>query len=105
MTGAPSDVWSFGFYWDTQPLLLSPPHESELPFVPRFQWTAVEAAKEYLLKHGYDALNGVRPLRRLIQDTIEDQVAVELLGDKHVTGDIVRVSVKNDALSYSTATE
>ena len=54
VTGAPSDVWSFGFYWDTQPLLLNPPHESDQPFVPRFQWTAVEAAKEYLLQLATD---------------------------------------------------
>src|SRR5690606_23712571 len=26
-------------------------------------------AKQYLLENGYDAKNGVRPLRRLIQDT------------------------------------
>lgn len=63
------------------------------------------AAKDYLLKHGYDALNGVRPLRRLIQDTIEDQVAVELLEDRHATGDIVQVGTKNDSLVYTTTAE
>jgi ATP-dependent Clp protease ATP-binding subunit ClpC len=63
------------------------------------------AAKDYLLKHGYDALNGVRPLRRLIQDTIEDQVAVELLEDRHATGDIVQVGAKNDSLVYTTTAE
>ena len=42
------------------------------------------AAKQYLLDNGYDAKNGVRPLRRLIQDTIEDQVALDLLDDKYV---------------------
>ncbi len=63
------------------------------------------AAKDYLLKHGYDALNGVRPLRRLIQDTIEGQVAVELLEDRHATGDIVQVGAKNDSLVYTTTAE
>lgn len=62
-------------------------------------------AKQYLLEHGYDAKNGVRPLRRLIQDTIEDQMAVDLLEEKYLKGDIVHVSVKQDALTYLTATE
>jgi ATP-dependent Clp protease ATP-binding subunit ClpC len=67
--------------------------------------TLNKGAKEYLLEHGYDAKNGVRPLRRLIQDTIEDQMAVELLDQKYQKGDIVHVSTKNDALTYTTANE
>lgn len=59
-------------------------------------------AKQYLLEHGYDAKNGVRPLRRLIQDTIEDQVAFDLLDEKHQTGNIVKVSAKNGELAYAT---
>ena len=62
-----------------------------------------KTAKEYLLKHGYDALNGVRPLRRLIQDTIEDQMASELLDDNFIKGDIVHVGSKGDKLTYTTA--
>ncbi len=63
------------------------------------------SAKQYLLEHGYDPKNGVRPLRRLIQDTIEDQVATELLDDKFTRGDVVHISTKNNELSYTTATE
>ncbi|MGB4967442.1 MAG: AAA family ATPase, partial [Candidatus Saccharimonadales bacterium] len=64
-----------------------------------------KAAKDYLLKHGYDALNGVRPLRRLIQDTIEDQMATQLLEEQHETGEIVQVGAKNDNLVYTTSVE
>jgi len=64
-----------------------------------------KGAKEYLLEHGYDAKNGVRPMRRLIQDTIEDQMAVELLDQKYQKGDIVRVGTKRDQLTYTTANE
>ncbi len=67
--------------------------------------TLTKGAKEYLLEHGYDAKNGVRPLRRLIQDTIEDQMAVELLDNKYARGDIVHVATKNDELTYTTAAE
>jgi ATP-dependent Clp protease ATP-binding subunit ClpC len=63
------------------------------------------AAKDYLLDHGYDAHNGVRPLRRLIQDTIEDHVALDLLDDRYSRGDIIQVAAKNGELAYATATE
>ncbi len=63
------------------------------------------AAKQYLLENGYDAKNGVRPLRRLIQDTIEDQVALDLLDDKYIKGDIIQVATKKGELAYATANE
>lgn len=63
------------------------------------------AAKQYLLDNGYDAHNGVRPLRRLIQDTIEDQIALDLLEDKFETGDIVQVAAKTGKLAYTTTHE
>lgn len=59
------------------------------------------AAKQYLLDKGYDAHNGVRPLRRLIQDTLEDHLAMEMLSDKYSKGDIVQVSAKSGKLQYS----
>lgn len=63
------------------------------------------AAKQYLLEKGYDAHNGVRPLRRLLQDTLEDHVAQELLGEKVGKGDIILVGTKQGELSYSLLTE
>lgn len=59
------------------------------------------SAKDYLLAHGYDAKNGVRPLRRLIQDTLEDHIATALLEDTYQKGDIVRVSTKKDELTFT----
>ncbi|HLC92075.1 MAG TPA: ATP-dependent Clp protease ATP-binding subunit [Candidatus Saccharimonadales bacterium] len=64
-----------------------------------------QTAKQHLLEEGYDAHNGVRPLRRLLQDTIEDHIALEMLEDQYGKGDIVEVSVKNKELSYSAAQE
>lgn len=63
------------------------------------------AAKQYLLDNGYDAHNGVRPLRRLIQDTIEDQVAHDLLEDKYLKGEVIQVTAKKGKLSYATTSE
>lgn len=63
------------------------------------------AAKKYLLENGYDSHNGVRPLRRLIQDTIEDHLALELLDEKYSKGDIIQVAAKNGQLAYATSNE
>ncbi len=62
-------------------------------------------AKQYLLDHGYDSKNGVRPLRRLVQDTIEDQLALDILDDKYEKGDIIQVAAKKGALDYVIANE
>lgn len=63
------------------------------------------AAKHYLLKAGYDAHNGARPLRRLLQETVEDHVAHQLLDRKYGKGDIVQISLKNKQLTYNVVAE
>jgi ATP-dependent Clp protease ATP-binding subunit ClpC len=63
------------------------------------------SAKQYLLDHGYDQHNGVRPMRRLIQDTIEDHIATRLLDSGVTRGDILEVSVKGGDLTYSIHSE
>lgn len=67
--------------------------------------TLTPKAKQYLLEHGYDAHNGVRPLRRLIQDTIEDKMAEEVLDEHYAKGDIIQVATKNGELAYATQNE
>lgn len=62
-------------------------------------------AKQYLLDHGYDAMNGARPLRRLIQDTIEDHIALQLLDETYSKGEIVKVSTKGKNLHYEAVGE
>ncbi|MCA9333161.1 ATP-dependent Clp protease ATP-binding subunit [Candidatus Saccharibacteria bacterium] len=62
-------------------------------------------AKKYLLENGYDPLNGVRPLRRLIQDTIEDHISLKILEDSYHTGSIVKVGAKKKSLAYELARE
>jgi ATP-dependent Clp protease ATP-binding subunit ClpC len=51
-------------------------------------------AKEYLMERGYDAHNGARPMRRLLQETLEDAIAAGLLSDNYHTGDVVTVNAK-----------
>ncbi len=59
-----------------------------------------QSAKDYMLKHGYDAHNGVRPLRRLIQETLEDHLSLALLNETYHKGDVIKVAIKNNELSY-----
>ncbi len=67
-------------------------------------------AKEYLMERGYDAHNGARPMRRLLQETVEDAIAAGLLDESYHTGDVVTVNAKHgkdkDAeLIYAAAVE
>ena len=62
-------------------------------------------AKNYLLDKGYDIKNGVRPLRRLIQDTIEDELSNMLLGGKLISGNIVEISANSKGLTYKIANQ
>ena len=64
-----------------------------------------KTAKEWLLEKGYDSKNGVRPLRRVIQDEIEDEIAEGVLSDVYKAGDVVAVDLKKDALVFSTVKE
>ena len=63
------------------------------------------SAKQLLLEKGYDPKNGVRPLRRLIQDTLEDHLAFKLLDEKYHKGDIIQVGTKNNELTYAATSE
>ncbi|TJZ79264.1 ATP-dependent chaperone ClpB [Rhodococcus oryzae] len=53
-------------------------------------------AKEWLAHRGYDPLYGARPLRRLIQQAIGDQLAKLLLAGEIHDGDTVPVNVSID---------
>jgi ATP-dependent Clp protease ATP-binding subunit ClpC len=58
-------------------------------------------AKKWMLDKGYDVHNGVRPMRRLIQDEIEDYIAELILEDKYKPGDIIKVSASANKLLFS----
>ncbi|CAN5408758.1 AAA family ATPase [soil metagenome] len=60
-----------------------------------------KAAKQAMLEKGYDAKNGVRPMRRLIQDDIEDHIASGLLNEEYQKGDIIGVSEKDNILVFA----
>ena len=55
-----------------------------------------ESAREYLAEKGYDPNFGARPLRRLIQDVVEDKLSEKLLGGEIHEGDVAILDVEGD---------
>lgn len=58
------------------------------------------SAKEHLAESGFDSKYGARPLRRAIQNQIEDALANEILEGKIKRGDTVQVQQKNKKLCF-----
>jgi ATP-dependent Clp protease ATP-binding subunit ClpC len=58
-------------------------------------------ARNLLLQKGYTPSDGVRPLRRAIQDELEDHIAEGLLNGDYKEGDIVVVDVSKKEFTFS----
>jgi ATP-dependent Clp protease ATP-binding subunit ClpC len=56
------------------------------------------AAKDFLGEKGYDEVYGARPLRRAIQDMVEDKLSEDLLRGKFQSGDTVVVDLEGDQI-------
>ena len=56
-----------------------------------------DAAKAYLLKMGYDPAFGARPLKRAVQQYLENPLSNALLQGDHATGSVVTVDVDSEA--------
>src|SRR5690625_1863291 len=63
----------------------------------RLELEVTPAAREWLALEGYDPAYGARPLRRLVQRQIGDQLAKMLLGGQVADGDTVVVDRPEDA--------
>ncbi|MBP6042216.1 ATP-dependent Clp protease ATP-binding subunit [Candidatus Saccharibacteria bacterium] len=63
------------------------------------------SAKKFLIDKGYDADQGVRPLRRIIQDELEDAIAHGLLNNDYSESDVVSVSANKAGLNYKVSSE
>ncbi|PPH81606.1 ATP-dependent chaperone ClpB [Rathayibacter sp. AY1D5] len=67
----------------------------------RLDLAVTPAARGWLAERGYDPQYGARPLRRLMQRAIDDQLATALLGGTVRDGDVVLVDVAPDGESLS----
>ena len=61
------------------------------------------AARDHIAKTGYDEKYGARPLRRTIQNMVEDQLAEEILDGRIKKGDHVLVSSDGKVLTFQVA--
>ncbi len=63
-----------------------------------------EAAKDFLGEKGYDEVFGARPLRRAIQDMVENKLSEELLRGSFRAGDTVIVDLEGEEIVVHPAT-
>ena len=59
------------------------------------------SVKDYLAENGFDSKYGARPLKRAIQNKLEDRMAEEILDGKIHRGDRVIVSVSKKVIKFS----
>jgi ATP-dependent Clp protease ATP-binding subunit ClpC len=64
-----------------------------------------DAAKDFLGEKGYDEVFGARPLRRVIQNMIEDKLSEALLRGSYHSGDTVRVDLVDGEITLSSCGE
>jgi ATP-dependent Clp protease ATP-binding subunit ClpC len=60
-----------------------------------------DAAKEFMTSEGFDPTYGARPLRRVIQRLLEDNLSEEILAGRVKVGDRVKVDVKDGKLVFN----
>ncbi len=61
-----------------------------------------KSVKELIAKKGIDKAYGARPLRRTIQNVVEDKLAEEILDGKIKPGDKAKISAKDDEIVIKT---
>ena len=57
-----------------------------------------DAAKEWLSENGYDAKFGARPVRRVIQDNVEDKLSDSILSGELNPGDTAVIDLEEDEI-------
>jgi len=66
-----------------------------------FHMEVTPAAREYLAKVGYDPNYGARPLKRTIQNELQDPLALKLLAGEFHEGDLIKVDRSEGGLSFT----
>ena len=63
--------------------------------------TLTDAAKDRLAKDGYDPVYGARPLKRLIQQMIENRLAKRILAGEFAPGDAIEVDASGEVFTFA----
>jgi ATP-dependent Clp protease ATP-binding subunit ClpC len=64
-----------------------------------------DSAKAWLVKEGYDPQYGARPLRRAIEQYVENPLSMRILSGEFKAGDKIIVDAGADGLSFMLRTE
>ena len=60
-----------------------------------------DAAKDLLGEAGFDPVYGARPLKRAIQQMVENQLAQDILAGRFVPGDVIKLDVADGNLTFT----
>ena len=63
--------------------------------------TFTSTLKDYLVKKYSDFKMGARPLKRAIQNVVEDELATAILEGRVKRGDVVHAGIKNDKITFT----
>jgi ATP-dependent Clp protease ATP-binding subunit ClpB len=67
----------------------------------RMTLTLSDAARDFLARKGYDRVYGARPLKRAIQQYIENPLAMDILRGRFGDGDHIRADLEGDAIVFA----
>jgi ATP-dependent Clp protease ATP-binding subunit ClpA len=67
----------------------------------KYTITYDETLVDYLAKIGFDELYGARPLKRAIQDKVEDLLSEEVLTGKMIEGKSYTIKVDNEEVKIT----
>ena len=65
----------------------------------RMEWS--DEAEDYIAKAGFDPVYGARPIRRFIQDSVENELSTLLLSGRLSEGSTIHISMENGKISVS----
>jgi len=68
-----------------------------------FQLDVDKACLDYLAAMGYDPVYGARPLKRVIQQQIENPLAQDILQGKFIPGDTIKIKTDKEGIIFSVA--
>ncbi len=63
--------------------------------------TFTNSLKEYLVRKYSDLKMGARPLKRAVQNVVEDELATEILEGRVKRGDTVQAGIKNEKVTFT----
>ncbi len=66
-----------------------------------FEVEFTDSARKQLIDEGFDPAFGARPLKRVIQQRLENQLATEIIAGKITEGDKIKIDADNHAFTFN----